>query len=320
MGEALTKLKAQGMQRLMLDLRENPGGPLDQAIAVANRFLQKGSLIVSTRGRIPNSNEEYRAVTEGGYQDVPMIVMVNRQSASASEIVSGAMQDHDRALIVGERTFGKALVQSVYPIANDAGIAVTTGRYYTPSDRMIQRPWDGAFDDYLTYSLKDQEETREHNPADLKYTSGGRKVYGGGGIEPDHFILGPVEGFNPTRFARLLVSRGGFIGFAEKFTKEGDQRPGSQSAAMYKVAPGWQVTDAMIEEFKKYLTSQGGKIDEAAFKTDLPFIRAMMHYEVDVDLFSVEEARRNLSKVDPQIQKALGYFDEAKALIAKKTQ
>jgi len=320
MGEALTKLKAQGMQRLMLDLRENPGGPLDQAIAVANRFLKKGSMIVSMRGRITNSNDEYRAVTEGGYQDIPMIVMVNRQSASASEIVSGAMQDHDRALIVGERTFGKALVQSVYPIANDAGIAVTTGRYYTPSDRMIQRPWDGAFDDYLTYSLKDQEETREHNPADLKYTSGGRKVYGGGGIEPDHFILGPVEGFNPTRFARLLVSRGGFIGFAEKFTKEGDQRPGAQSAAMYKVAPGWQVTDAMIEEFKKYLTSQGGKIDEAAFKTDLPFIRAMMHYEVDVDLFSVEEARRNLSKVDPQIQKALGYFDEAKALIVKKTQ
>jgi len=116
------------------------------------------------------------------------------------------------------------------------------------------------------------------------------------------------------------VSRGAFIGFAEKFTKEGDQRPGAQSAAMYKVAPGWQISDAMIAEFRTYLTAQGGKIDEAAFKTDLPFIRAMMHYEVDVDLFSGEEARRNLSKVDPQIQKALGYFDEAKALIAKKTQ
>ena len=153
------------MQRLMLDLRDNPGGPLDQAIAVANRFLKAGQMIVYTRGRVHGTRPRTTASrSQGGYTDVPLIVMANRNSASASEIVSGSMQDHDRALIVGETTFGKALVQCVYPISNGAGLALTTGRYYTPSDRMIQRPWDGAFDEYLTYSYRDQKARAPHDP------------------------------------------------------------------------------------------------------------------------------------------------------------
>jgi carboxyl-terminal processing protease len=319
-GAALGKLKTAGMEKLILDLRDNPGGPLDQAIAVSNRFLKKGQMIVYTKGRV-TTEDEYVALQEGGYTTQPLIVLTNRNSASASEIVSGAMQDHDRAIVVGESTFGKALVQSVYSIHNGAGLALTTGRYYTPSGRMIQRPWDGSFDEYLTYGLRDQNATREHSPADLKYTDNGRKVYSGGGIEPDHFIPGSLEGFNPTRFSRLLHSRGAFIGFAEKFTKDGDTRPAARSAAKHKVAPGWPVTDAIVEEFKQYVTSQRVRIDESAFKTDLVFIKAMIHFEVDMDLFSFEEARRNLVKVDPQSQAALGHFDEAKQLLmAKKTQ
>jgi carboxyl-terminal processing protease len=319
-GAALTKLKAAGMERLILDLRDNPGGPLDQAIAVSNRFLKKGQMIVYTKGRV-TTEDEYIALQEGGYTTQPLIVLTNRNSASASEIVSGAMQDHDRAVVVGESTFGKALVQSVYSIHNGAGLALTTGRYYTPSGRMIQRPWDGSFDEYLTYGLRDQTGTREHAPADLKYTDSGRKVYSGGGIEPDHFVLGPLEGFNPTRFSRLLHSRGAFIGFAEKFSREGDTRSAARSAARHKVAPGWVVSDAIIDEFKEYVTSQRVRIDESAFKTDLTFIKAMIHFEVDMDLFSFEEARKNLVKVDPQAQAALGHFDEAKQLLmAKKTQ
>jgi carboxyl-terminal processing protease len=316
LGEALKKLTGQGMQRLILDLRDNPGGPLDQAIAVSNRFLKRGQMIVYTRGRIPNSDEDYRAIEQGGYTDVPLIVLVNRGSASASEIVSGAMQDHDRGLVVGETTFGKALVQSVYPISSGAGLALTTGRYFTPSGRLIQRPWDGSFDDYLTYSYREQEENVSHDPKDLKYTDAGRKVYSGGGVQPDHFVNGPVEGFNPSRFSRLLMTRGAFIGFAERFTKEGDQRPAAAaSAASYKVAPGWTVTDAMLAAFKEYLVAQRVRLDEAAFKADEAFIKAMIHFEVDNDLFSFEEARRNLSRVDPQVQAALGYFGEAKQLV-----
>ena len=318
LGEALEQLKRDGMQRLLLDLRENPGGPLDQAIAVSNRFLRRGELVVETRGRINSANEEYKATEQGAYTNLPLIVLVNRSSASASEIVTGSIQDHDRGLVVGETTFGKALVQSVYPISNGAGLALTTGRYYTPSGRMIQRPWDASFDDYVLYTQTDRAGSAapSHEPSQLMYTDSGRKVYSGGGIEPDHLIAGAVEGFNPTRFSRLLRDRGAFVGFAERFTKEGDSRPGSQSAAVYRVAPGWVLTDAMVQEFRAYLLKEGVRVDDAAFKADVSFIRAMLRYEVDVDLFGVAEARRHLSSVDPQVQAALGYFTEAGQLLA----
>ena len=126
-GAALKKLTDSGMKRLVFDLRDNPGGPLDQAIKIANRFLPKGDMIVYTRGRIPKSDEDYRAQEDSQYTHLPMVVLVNRNSASASEIVTGSLQDHDRALVVGETTFGKALVQSVYKISGNAGLALTTG-------------------------------------------------------------------------------------------------------------------------------------------------------------------------------------------------
>lgn len=314
LGDALTRLREEGMQRLLLDLRSNPGGPLDQAIAVSNRFLERGEVIVSTRGRVRNSDEIYKATRQGDYRDVPLVVVVNRESASASEIVTGAVQDHDRGIVVGETTFGKALVQSVYPIANGAGLALTTGRYYTPSGRMIQRPWDGSFDDYMLYVQRDQE-IREHRPEDMKLTDGERPVYSGGGIEPDHFVPGPIEGFNPTRFSRMLLGRQVFVSFAERFTREGDNRPGARSAAVYTVAEGWSITEAMMEDFRRFLESERVTIDEAAFAADRVFIEAMIHYEVDTDLFGVEQARRSISSVDPQLQEALQHFGEAAQML-----
>lgn len=310
---ALEKLRGAGMRRLLLDLRDNPGGPLDQAIAVSNQFLPRGDMIVYTRGRTPNSDQDFHGEESGRYQDVPLIVMVNRNSASASEIVSGAVQDHDRGLVVGETTFGKALVQSVYRISNQAGLALTTGRYYTPSGRLIQRPWDGSFDEYLTYSLRQQKAPSEHDQADLKYTDGGRKVYGGGGIEPDHFFAGPVEGFDPTRFSRMLMGRGLFVGFAERYKAKGDQRPGSVSSRE-ALAPGFEVTDAMLAEFKQYVIDERVRMDDEAFAKDEAFIRAMIRYEIDVDLFGTEAARRHLIEVDPQAGFAVTLFDEAARL------
>ena len=310
-GDALEKLKAQGMKRLVLDLRDNPGGPLDQAIRIANRFLPRGDMIVYTRGRVPNADQDYRGTDNPDFMG-PMLVMVNRNSASASEIVAGALQDHDRALVVGETTFGKALVQSVYKIAEDAGLALTTGRYFTPSGRMIQRPWDAAFDDYSLYSLREQKGTREHAAADLKYTDAGRKVYSGGGIEPDKFFLGPVQGFNPTRFGRSLVSRAAFANFAERFTAEGDTRMSAATEGRKRLARGFVVTDAMVEEFKTFLkTEQKMKVDEAAFAKDLDFIKALIHYEIDDALFGVTERQKNLIAKDPQAQFALTQFGEA---------
>jgi carboxyl-terminal processing protease len=318
-GRALKSLTDQGMKKLVYDLRDNPGGPLDQAIRVANRFLQRGQKIVYTRGRVDNSNVDYLATEVSEYTDLPLVVLVNRNTASASEIVSGALQDHDRALIVGETTFGKALVQSVYRISMNAGLALTTGRYYTPSGRMIQRPWDNAFDEYLTYTLRDQPEgDRPHNPADLRYTDGGRKVYSGGGIEPDRHISGPVEGFNPTRFGRQLYARQMFSNFAERYTAEGDTRIVGNGNAKNRrtVRRGFAVTDADITEFKQYVKDQKMKVDDEAFARDTEFMRAMIKYEVDVALFGVEEGRRNLIQHDPQAQTAVGLFGDAERLTA----
>jgi carboxyl-terminal processing protease len=314
LGAALEQLKAKGLRRLVLDLRDNPGGPLDQAIRVSNRFLPRGDLIVYTSGRIPNAKQDYRATDESDYTNLPVVVLVNRRSASASEIVSGALQDHDRALVVGETTFGKALVQSVYRIANDAGLALTTGRYYTPSGRMIQRPWDGSFDEYLTYDLRDQTAEKNRASADLKYTDAGRKVYSGGGVEPDKFFAGPIEGFAPTRFGRLLYARQAFANFADQFTAEGDTRLSAANKSKKAIARGFAVTDQMVKDFRASLEGQRIKIDEESFAKDEAFIRAMIHYDIAIALFGVEEARRNLVAKDPQAQFALSLFGEAERL------
>jgi carboxyl-terminal processing protease len=312
---ALQRLSASGMRRLLLDLRGNPGGPLDQAIRVSNEFLPRGQMIVYTRGRVPNSDQDYRATERGQYTEVPLVVLANRNSASASEIVAGALQDHDRAVIVGETTFGKALVQSVYRISEGAALALTTARYYTPSGRLIQRPWDGSFDEYLTYTARAQNAPREHAASDLKYTDAGRKVYSGGGIDPDHRLEGPVEGFNPGRFARLLYARQLFASFAQKFSVVGDTRIAVEGKGRMFVAKDFTVDGAILDAFREHLKAERVTIDEAAFAQDLPFITAMIRYEIDLNLWTVEDARRHLVTIDPQAQLALTLFDEAERLV-----
>ena len=316
LGRALRELTRQGMKQLVLDLRNNPGGALDQAIKVSNRFLPRGDMVVYTRGRVPNSDQDYRATEQSDYLDLPMVTLVNRSSASASEIVSGALQDHDRSLVVGETTFGKALVQSVYRVSEGAGVAVTTAHYYTPSGRLIQRPWDEGFDDYLTYTFRDQDANPTHSAADLKYTDAGRKVYSGGGVEPDRRFDGALEGFNPTRFSRTIYNRNLFDTYAQRFSRRGDTRITATPSGMPRdLSPEFTVTDAMVAEFREHLQKARVKWDEAAWQKDLPFIRAMIRYEIDLDLFGVAAARRNLSQQDPQLQFALGLFSEAQQLL-----
>jgi carboxyl-terminal processing protease len=264
---------------------------------------------------VNNSDSDYRATEPSEYLGLPMVTLVNRSSASASEIVSGALQDHDRSLIVGETTFGKALVQSVYRVSEGAGVAVTTAHYYTPSGRLIQRPWDEGFDDYLTYTLREQDANKTHSASDLKYTDAGRKVYSGGGIEPDRRFDGPIEGFNPTPFARTLNNRQLFDTFAQRFSRKGDTRIAATSSKPRELGPDFQVTDAMVAEFKDYVIQSRVKMDEAAWQKDQPFIRAMIRFEIDLDLFGIATARKNLVKRDPQMQFALGLFPEAEQLL-----
>ena len=314
LGAALDMLAVQGMERLVFDLRDNPGGALGQAIRVSNRFLPRGDMIVYTRGRVPNSDQDYRATRRSDYLDIPMVTLVNRNSASASEIVSGALQDHDRSIIVGETTFGKALVQSVYRVNGGAGAAITTARYYTPSGRLIQRPWDENFDEYLTYAFREQDANVEHDPADLKYTDSGRPVYSGGGIEPDFRFDGPTQGFDPTPFARSIYTRNLFGSYAHRFSRAGDTRiPPSPSSR--PLDRDFELTDAMVAEFREIVEESALEFDESAWEVDQNFIRAMIRYEIDIDLFGLAEAQRNLLTRDPQLQYGLEQFDEAERLL-----
>jgi carboxyl-terminal processing protease len=311
---ALHDLNSKGMKRLLFDIRGNPGGPLDQAIKVSNEFLPKGKMIVYTRGRVPNSDQDYRATEDSEFTDMPIVALVNRNSASAAEIVSGALQDHDRAYLVGETTFGKALVQSVYRISGGAGLALTTAHYYTPSGRIIQRPWDASFDEYLSYTLRDQDANKPHNPSDLKRTDAGRPVYAGGGIEPDKRVAGPLEGFNPGRFGRMLVARGEFANYAQKYGAEGDNRVTQKSETHKFVKRNFVVDEAMVADFREQMKSDKMKIDEDAFAKDLVFIKAMIRFEIDNAVFGIADARRHLIEVDPQAQTALTMFGEAQKL------
>ncbi len=174
-----------------------------------------------------------------------MVVIANRNSASASEIFTGALQDHDRAYIVGETTFGKALVQSVYPISGGAALALTTAHYFTPRGRLIQRPWDETFDEYLSYTQRDQDVNKPHNPSDLKRTDAGRPVYSGGGIEPDKYLAGATAAEAPSRAsdsrrrrsAGCCYARQEFENFAQKFDAAGDKRVAQTPTGRVTVSP-----------------------------------------------------------------------------------
>lgn len=211
---SLSDLKQSGMKKLMVDLRNNPGGYLSQAIAISEEFFPRGTKIVSTKSRHSRFNQEVASRRDGVIKDMPVIVLVNEGSASASEIVSGAIQDHDRGLIVGRRTFGKGLVQQQYDLVDGSNIRVTISRYFTPSGRLIQKPFDGSNEDYAfeihhrsSDVSMDVQYFRDEVPDSLQFkTAAGRPVFGGGGIVPD-FIVQEDTTMSPYLFNFMIVNR-----------------------------------------------------------------------------------------------------------------
>ncbi len=196
---------------LILDLRQNPGGLLSEGVGVADQFLKKGQVIVSHHGRA-SAEKVYKATHGNGGKDYPIVVLVNRGTASAAEIVAGAIQDHDRGLIAGETTFGKGLVQTVYPLSENTGLALTTAKYYTPSGRLIQRDYNGvSLYDYY-YNDRDNADQTVANH-EVKMTDSGRTVYGGGGITPDVKI--PNQKTN--QFEDTLLEKYAFFNFAKHY-------------------------------------------------------------------------------------------------------
>src|SRR5205807_9035376 len=210
--QGLEKFQQQGeLKGLILDLRQNPGGLLSEGVGVADKFLHKGQVIVSHHGR--NSPEKvYRAAHGNGGKDYPLVVLVNRGTASAAEIVSGAIQDHDRGLVVGESTFGKGLVQTVYPLGENTGLALTTAKYYTPSGRLIQREYNGVSLYDYNYNTEQANNGASTNK-EVKLTDSGRTVYGGGGITPDVKIETPKS----TPLQDTLLQHYAFFNFAKHY-------------------------------------------------------------------------------------------------------
>ncbi|HZI64475.1 MAG TPA: S41 family peptidase, partial [Thermoanaerobaculia bacterium] len=246
---AIEQLKDRGMKRLLVDLRNNGGGLLDQAIDVADQFVPKGSKIVETRGRARDSFQEYLAAGEHPDLAIPVVVVVNAGTASAAEILAGAIQDHDMGLIVGSPTWGKGLVQTVYGLSYGAGLALTTAKYYTPSGRLIQRDYTSFFDYY--YNHPDAPPI-DPDPASQYLTDLGRKVYGGGGITPD-VIAKPAE--TPPYF-QFLLARNAFFDFVVDWNS-GPHPP--------ITSRDWQPAPEILAEFRAWgLGEKLGTAEELA--------------------------------------------------------
>ncbi|HUJ22730.1 MAG TPA: S41 family peptidase [Bryobacteraceae bacterium] len=295
MEKALEKLGENNMKGLVLDLRANPGGLLNEGVAVADHFLQKGQVIVSHRGR-SSPEKTYTARHGNNGHDYPMVVLVNRYSASAAEIVSGALQDHDRAWILGDNTFGKGLVQTVYPLTENAGLALTTAKYYTPSGRLIQRDYSNvSFFDY--YWKKD---TATRNMQDVKMTDSGRTVYGGGGISPDEKFVPAWDGFQTD-----LERKYAFFNFTKHYF-------GNREA---KLPKGWTPDEAVLTQFHDYLLDEGYKFTEADFTKDHAWLKQRLQVEMYITAFSMDESRRIAIENDPMVQKAVDAMPKAKALL-----
>ena len=292
--ENFKRLGEKNVKGLILDLRNNPGGLLNEGVAVAGRFLQKGQLVVSHRGR---ANPERTYVERrGGNFDYPIVVVVNKSSASAAEIVSGALQDHDRAWVIGEDTFGKGLVQTVYPLSENTGLALTTAKYYTPSGRLIQRDYSNiSFFDY--YYRKD---TELKNPKDVKMTDSGRAVYGGNGIAPDEkFVKAKL---NP--FQIELLRRAAFFTFIPSYFN------GKEA----KLPQGWTPDAAVIDQFKIFLKKLNAVYTEDDFKANFTWVKNTLQAEFYKTAFDIDEAGRYEIETDPEVQKAIEALPKAREL------
>ena len=317
--EKLKKLDAGKLSGLILDLRDNPGGLLNQAIEISDFFIQRGGLVVSTKGRMEGSARSYKAPSLEKVP-VPLVVLINKHSASASEIVSGALQDHDRALIVGETSFGKGLVQSVYTLDNNTGMALTTAKYYTPAGRLIQRDYSGSAFEY--YYLEDASAANKQ-PREIKFTDNGRKVYGGGGITPD--VIVPMRELN--RFEALLSSKDAFFEYARRLTSGQSpalgnfQLPANDKEANARVpkdnsaAQQFEITDAILSDFENYLRDRKLEFTKEDIQNNLEYIKRRIKQEIYISSYGIEAGFKVAVQGDTQVLKALEVMPEAKSLM-----
>jgi len=298
--DALRQLDAASLDGLIFDMRGNPGGLLNEAIAVADVFLEKNQLIVSHRGRATPERRFY-AIRGNQGVTVPLVVLINGNSASATEIVAGAIQDHDRGLIVGETSFGKGLVQTVASLSENTGLALTIARYYTPSGRLIQR-------DYKSVSLYDYLYNRKgpDHPTEVRQTDSGRQVTGGGGITPDIVVATPqYTPFQQTllRHDVLFPFEAGIGGFTRYYL---GTRP--------TITDKFEVNDEVMHEFRNYLNKHDVRFTEPEIADNLQWIQRKIKQEVFLSKFGLQESLKVALENDPQVLKAVDAIPQARAL------
>ncbi|MEN3333782.1 MAG: carboxyl-terminal processing protease [Blastocatellia bacterium] len=312
---AIIDLRQQGMTSLVFDLRLNHGGLVDQAWRVSNLFLYNGQKILSMRGRpVTFPNRDYTA-TNTAPDDYPVVVLISRETASAAEIVAGALQDHDRARLVGENSFGKGLVQNPFPLKDGSALILTTGHYYTPSGRLIQRNYSGRsfYDYYLKRGDKEAVQRTEE-----KKTDTGRTVYGGGGIDPDvveKVRITPKElemqraWFEPVfEFVHQLAA-GQISGFPEyKVEKPADHHHRLQPAE-------YQVSDKLMAAFKTFMTERKDlKVDVSRIDREGDFLKRWIRYELVTAAYGTETAFQVQLETDNQVQKAIAEIPKARMM------
>src|SRR5271156_6945904 len=294
-GDALDKFG--DLNGLVIDLRGNPGGLLNEAVNMSDKFLQKGQIVVSQRGRA-FPDQVYRATRGEEGPKFPIVVLVNRNTASAAEIVSGALQDHDRALSVGETTFGKGLVQTVFQITENTGLALTTYHYYTPSGRLIQRSYDhiSLYDYY--YVRDDAAKAKDKSNLEVKLTDSGRTVYGGGGITPDE----KIDNLKSNHFQDSLLIKYAFFNFSKHYP------------ASHTITKDFDVDDNVLQQFRSFLKDNSIEYTDADVAGASDWIKQSIKSELFTSQFGQLEGLKVRAEWDPQIAKAVTFLPEAQTL------
>lgn len=313
--EGLIRLREQKMKSLVLDLRGNSGGYLNVAVALADEFLPDGKLVVYTEG-IHNRREDFNSTEAGGFENGNLVILIDEGSASASEIVSGAVQDWDRGIIIGRRSFGKGLVQRPFDLPDGSQVRLTTSRYYTPTGRCIQRSYAKGTDDYHKDLAKRLERgelydsDNIHFPDSLKYnTPNGRVVYGGGGIMPDVFV--PVDTASYSLdFYSDLVRVGVINRFSLSFVSNNRAELNHDYPTFSKFERKFDVTDAMLNDFAELARAEVKKWDESQYEKTKDFIRIQLKALIARNLWTNEQYYQVISGKDNVIQTALDILDD----------
>ncbi len=282
------------LRGLVLDLRQDPGGLLGAAVGVAGQFLPKGDVVVSQHGR-SSPEQVYRASHGNNGKDYPIVILVDKGTASGAEIVAGALQDHDRALVAGENTFGKGLVQTVYQLSDNTGLALTTAKYYTPSGRLIQRNYTGV--DLYDYYYGREDNNNNPN-REVKYTDSGRPVYGGDGITPDVKLVSRKH----NAFQDYLLAHFAFPNFSQDYLSR------------HQITKDFQVDDQVLQDFRNYLNQHQLTFSEAQLSQNSDWIKSEIKTELFTDAFGLNQGQVARIQTDPQVAEALNLLPQARQL------